>query len=54
MLFSYIMLCDFFPIKSELSPTNVGLEISVPEIVLIIWVIMLSIDGIRQVKRFIY
>ena len=50
MLFSYIMLCDFFPVATEMKDLNLGIGISVPEIILIIWIILYTIDEIRQVK----
>lgn len=45
------MLCDFFPIPrpKEAKETSFGLEISIPEVVLIFWVLMFIIDEIREV-----
>ncbi len=50
MLFSYIMLCDFFPVATEMKDLNLGVGISVPEIILIIWIFLYTIDEIRQVN----
>lgn len=52
MLFSYVMLCDFYPMpvpKYDNDTTHLGLSISIPEIVLIIWIIMFTVDEVRQV-----
>lgn len=44
------MLCDFFPIyTSNNVSTNFGLAISVPEIILIIWVITYVMEEVRQI-----
>lgn len=49
ILHSYVLLCDFYPIDNPGNPaTSLGLSISIPEIVLIIWVITFAIDKIRE------
>jgi hypothetical protein len=59
MLFSYVMLCDFFPVPrpeqaDERYDTSLGLLISIPEVVLIFWVFMHILDEIRQVIKGFY
>jgi hypothetical protein len=49
LLFSYVMLCDFYPIPTNQNFTNLGLPISIPEIVLIIWVTLFAVAEIRDV-----
>ena len=43
------MMCDFYPIESFEN----GLYISYPEILLIIWVTLFTIDEMREVKNII-
>ena len=53
MLFSYVLLCDFSPINEPVNPkTSLGLAISIPEIVIIIWVFTFGIEEIRQVIKY--
>ena len=48
MLFSYVILCDFYPIgRNSNSKTNSRLPISVLEVILIIWVGTIFIGEIR-------
>lgn len=47
LLFSYVMLCDFFPIPSPIG-RSYPLVISAFEVLLIIWVIALLLDKIDQ------
>ena len=50
LLFSYVILCDFRSVENgEAINRNFNLVISVPEIVLIIWVITFGLDEFRQV-----
>lgn len=50
ILYSYIILCDFFPINSTgIYDTNFGMDISIPEIVLIVWVATYALEEMRQV-----
>lgn len=44
------MLCDFNPISTGSIVTDLGLPISVPEVVLIIWVTLLAADEVREVN----
>ena len=47
------MLCDFYPLSNVPDNTNGEyLAISVPEIILIFWVINLATDEIREVIIF--
>jgi transient receptor potential cation channel subfamily M protein 7 len=49
ILFSYVLLCDFYLInRSPDSTTSLGVYISVPEIVLIIWVFTFAVDKVRE------
>ena len=50
ILFSYVMVCDFYPIPTLSNPTNMGLNISIPEIVLIIWVFSIATDELYEVR----
>ena len=47
------MLCDFYPIPTLANLTNLGLDISIPEIVLIIWVFSIATDELCEVRFFI-
>ncbi len=48
MLFSYVILCDFYPIgRNSKSKTNSRLPISVLEVILIIWIGTIFIGEIR-------
>jgi hypothetical protein len=47
VLFSYVMLCDFYPFQRANPVTSLGLPISILEIVLIFWVITFTIDEVR-------
>ena len=49
ILFSYVMLCDFYPIPTIINSTNLGLVISIPEILLIVWINVFTFDEIREV-----
>ena len=51
VLYSYVILCDFFPInfKEGVYETHLGLAISIPEIVLIFWVATYALEEMRQV-----
>ena len=49
ILFSYVILCDFYPLYQANELTSRGLAISIPEIVLIIWTFTFGLDEIRQV-----
>jgi hypothetical protein len=51
-LFTYVILCDFYPLPVQPNSTNLGLSISIPEIVLILWVLALFFDEIREVYIF--
>ena len=48
------MLSDFYPIPVKSNSTNLGLSISIPEIVVIVWVFLLTIDEIREVNVIYY
>lgn len=49
LLFSYVLLCDFFPLNSpQKRLTHLGLAISIPEVVLIIWVSTFFIEEVRK------
>ena len=50
ILFSYVVLCDFYPIPTYANLTNLSLAISAPEIVLIIWVSLFAIDEVKEVS----
>ena len=51
-LFSYIMLCDFYPIKHLNDKGNqIGKDLGWPEILLIFWVSIFTIDEINQVNK---
>ena len=48
------MLCDFFPVPrpdeaDERTDTSLGFLISIPEVVLIFWILMHILDEIREV-----
>ena len=51
ILLSYVVLCDFSPINQANPVTSLGLAISIPEIILHIWVITLAIDEFRIVTK---
>ena len=51
VLFSYVLLCDFRKVGQADPNTSLGLAISIPEIVLIIWVVTFALDEFRQVYR---
>jgi hypothetical protein len=51
VLLSYVVLCDFSPINQADPTTSLGLAISIPEILLHIWVVTLAIDEFRIVKK---
>ena len=44
------MLCDFYPLPTKVSFNNMGLPISIFEIVQIIWVLSFTIDLFREVS----
>lgn len=46
------MLCDFYPISNGANATSLGLAISLPEVVLIVWVTLLAADEVREVSLF--
>ena len=49
ILFSYVILCDFYPIYNNRNKqTSLGLPISVPEVVLIIWTTTFLFEEISQ------
>ncbi len=60
MLFSYVMLRNFFPItisnstniqlNATSNSTNTELSISIEEIIIIIWVTLFLVDEIREVN----
>lgn len=50
MLLSYVTLCDFHPIYMTDANTSLGLVISIPEVVLIIWFCTLAMDEVRKVS----
>ncbi len=56
LLFTYVMLCDFYPVTSAghygNPQTKFGLKISLPEIVLIIWTITIIFEKIKNVNFF--
>ena len=54
LLFSYVVVCDFYPIPTNKNQTNLGLVISVPEIVLIIWVSFFAVDELQEVRIICY
>ena len=47
------MLCDFYPIPTDTNSTNLGLPISIPEILLIICVTSYAADEVHEVTLFI-
>lgn len=50
MLFSYVILCDFFPLHNVgIAETRFNLNISLPEIILIIWTATYLLEEMRQV-----
>jgi hypothetical protein len=53
-LFSYVMLCDFYPVNNGDPTTSLGLAISIPEIVLIIWVATFAVDLFVKVHFFVF
>lgn len=54
-LFTYVLLCDFFPISTNQYVTErFSLSIALPEVLLHIWVISSSIDFIFRQARFIF
>ena len=51
-LFSYVLLCDFSPVNQPVNPsTSKGLAISIPEVIIIVWVFTFIVEDIRQVRR---
>jgi hypothetical protein len=51
VLFSYVILCDFFPIYAKgFEETRLGIKISILEVILIIWIISFTFDEIREVN----
>lgn len=49
LLFSYVMLCDFYPTYvTNNQTTSLGLSISIPEVILIFWVTSYAVEEIRQ------
>jgi hypothetical protein len=54
-LFSYVILCDFFPVTAEGFPATriESIKISLPELVLIIWTVTFAADEIRKVFHYI-
>ena len=44
------MVCDFYPLTVTRNSTNLGLPISIPEIVLIVWVASFISDEIFEVS----
>ncbi len=49
-LFSYVILCNFYLINENKNYySTLGLSISIPEVVLIIWVITFLLEEIRKV-----
>lgn len=49
-LFSYVIMCNFHPIdKQKFNETTLTLPLSIPEIVLIIWVSTFFLEEIRKV-----
>ena len=48
------MVCDFYPIPVTQNSTNLGLPISIPEIILIIWITVLLIDEMREVSFLLF
>jgi hypothetical protein len=51
ILFSYVILCDFNKISKPNKETSVNLKISIPEVVLIIWVFTFALDEFRRFKN---
>jgi hypothetical protein len=50
ILFSYVILCDFYPIKHvDEEHGEIGRDINWPEMLLIFWVSIFMIDEIRHV-----
>lgn len=51
MLFSYVLLCNFFPVDSSYAYTLSLLNetVSIQEIILIIWIVGITLDEIKQV-----
>ena len=55
ILFSYVLLCDFYPLTASGNPvTRLNIAISIPEVILIIWVITFALDEIREVSRWFF
>lgn len=51
VLYSYVILCDFFPLdKNPIYDLSFNLAISVPEIVLIFWTATYGLEEMRQVN----
>ena len=49
-LFSYVILCNFYMINENQNYySTLGLSISIPEVVLIIWVFTYLLEEIRKV-----
>ena len=50
LLFSYVMLCEFYPIKHlNADGVEIGQDIQLPEKVLIFWVGMFTLDEFNHV-----
>ena len=60
LLFSYVLLCDFYPIYQDptLNPTliatHLNIRISIIEVVVIVWVFSFIAESIRHVNLTIY
>lgn len=50
-LFSFVILCDFYMVNEGDPLTTLGLAISIPEIILIVWIASFAADLIRKVRR---
>jgi len=48
ILFSYVLLCDFYMIGQQNKNTSLGLLISIPEILLIIWVFTFALEKVLE------
>ncbi|RNA09709.1 transient receptor potential cation channel subfamily M member 3 isoform X26 [Brachionus plicatilis] len=48
ILFSYVIVCDFHKINQSNEKTSLGLAISIPEIILIIWVFTFILEEIYK------
>jgi hypothetical protein len=47
-LLSYVILCDYNPVYKAFPESSLGLVISIPEVVLIVWVVTFALDEIRK------